>query len=131
MKSAFRLIWAVILLLAADEARASTELRTKLGAAAKSILANTKNQTVSVGEFTQTGLRDARVNSGPGIERLLSEALEQAQPGCVKSNAPFEVKGDYALVNSKAVVELKAIKLSLRIIDNQSGEELKDLRVEA
>ena len=65
--------------------------------AAVEVLKRTGNQPVSIGEFTSTGLR--KTNSGPAIDDLLRKALEKINPASVKEtgDAPFEVKGDYAL----------------------------------
>lgn len=110
-------------------ASASQELRDKLANIADSILKNTKQQAVTVGQFSPTGLPDT--NNGPGIEQLLTKALEAKASGIVKADALFEVKGDYSLVNSKVNSQLKVVKIITRLISKETGEELKELRVDA
>lgn len=107
---------------------ASQELRDKLTGLADNILKNTKQQPVTIGQFTPTGL--ANTNNGPGIEQLLTQALNAKVEGIVKAGALFEVKGDYSLVASKVNPELKVIKIISRLFSIESGEELKELRLD-
>jgi hypothetical protein len=110
------------------QAFASQELRDNMGKLARSVLANTKNRPVSVGQFSPTGLPDS--NAGVGLERVLVTQLELISPGSVKADAPFEVKGDYALVRSKGDPAMKEIKVTARLIEKESGEELVNFRME-
>jgi hypothetical protein len=107
--------------------------------AAAEVLKRTGNQPVSVGEFTRTGLRNT--NSGPPIADLLEKALLKINPGSVKPDADFEVKGDYSLQEvdreqdrkktGAGVVRLsdfvpnhlQVIAIKFRIIPLKGGEE--------
>jgi hypothetical protein len=120
------LLTSIVLILAAGDGRAAaaTELREKLGELAAEVLKATKNQPVSVGVFSPTGLPDA--NSGPGIEGVLRDELERLKKGVVQADAQFEVKGDYAFARSRDVAQggLKVVKVTARIIDKEFSEEL-------
>src|SRR5262249_31360026 len=108
------------------QASASKELRDGIARIAKEILANTKDQPVSVGQFTPTNLPGS--NAGVGLEQLLKLELEALHRGIVQANALYEVKGDYALVSSETTPGLKEIKILARLIQTDSGEELVRLR---
>lgn len=121
---AVRTLALLAALLAAAPASASQELRDKIAGLAREILANTKQQPVTVGQFSPTGLPDS--NSGPGVEQLLTAALGQL----AKADARFEVKGDYALVKSKADPALREAKVTARLFDKDTGDELVHLRLD-
>src|SRR5437870_3192613 len=95
---------ALFVLSCPAPAWATSELRDKMSALAQDILKVTKQQAVTVGQFTPTGLPD--VNSGPGLERLLATALGTL----ARDDARFEVKGDYALVKSQLHPTLKEVR---------------------
>lgn len=117
-------------LLSVDaSAAASNELRDKLQSLAANILKATRNQPVTVGVFSGTGLPET--NSGPGIEGELRNALNQLLAGCVKDDATFEVKGDYAFAKSTDPKNagLKVAKIKARLIDKETGEEVLGLNV--
>jgi hypothetical protein len=116
---------ALVILAVPASARASRELREKMSALAKDVLKNTKNQPVTVGQFTPTGLQNS--NSGPGLERILAAELG----ALVRDDALFEVKGDYALVSSRSAPGLKEILIIARIIEKASGEERKELQLKS
>ncbi len=119
------LLWSAWVI---NPAQASTELREKLTRAAEQILENTHQDPVSVGFFTATRLE--KTNTGPGIEELLKTELELKQKGSVKKDAKFEIKGDYALTLNKSDPSLKEIKITIRIIQADTSDELTQLRVE-
>jgi hypothetical protein len=122
-------------LLLADSARASQDLRGAMADLAKAILDKTKNQPITVGPFSPTDLPDS--NAGVGFEQILTAELEALSRGVVRADAPFTVKGDYQLVKPRpkrgALPErsLREIRVTARIIDKETGEERKELRVEA
>jgi hypothetical protein len=93
------------------------------------ILANTKNQPVTVGQFSPTDLPSS--NAAVGIEQVLVSQLKVLAATSVSADAMFEVKGDIGFVKSRATPELKAIKIIARIIRKEDNEELKELRVTA
>ncbi|MCA9117727.1 MAG: hypothetical protein KDA79_21800 [Planctomycetaceae bacterium] len=111
---------------------AAAEVNRKLAELAAEVLRATKNQPVTVGVFSPTGLSET--NSGPGIEGILHDELERLAVGLVRDDARFEVKGDYAFAMSRNSPngELKVIKITARIIDMQFAEDLLTipLRVE-
>jgi hypothetical protein len=109
------------------QARASQELRDEMAKLARAVLGNTKNQPVTVGQFSPTGLPDS--NAGLGIEQILAAALEAANRGSVRGDARYEVKGDYALVQSRTNNALKELRITARLIEKATGEEVTDLRV--
>ncbi|MDB5339830.1 MAG: hypothetical protein JWN70_5449 [Planctomycetaceae bacterium] len=88
------LIWSVpVTSYAADP------LREALAPIAKRLIADlkSKNQTaVTVGDFTGPAKLDT--NFGPGITNILSQALNALQPGIVKKDAPYSVRGRYDTV---------------------------------
>src|SRR5258708_3453846 len=65
------------------EAEASSNLPEVIASAAGEILKLTKEQPLSVGQFTAVGLPDA--NGGPAIGELLRAALERLRPGSVRA----------------------------------------------
>ena len=127
-----RLKWIAIILgltmalALPSHASASKELRDGIARIAKEILANTKDQPVSVGQFTPTNLPAS--NAGVGLEQLLRLELEALHRGIVQANAVYEVKGDYTLVSSETTPGLKEIKILARLIQTESGDELVRLR---
>lgn len=112
------------LLCATPPVFASKEVQEKFGELAKRILDTTKNQPVSVGVFSQTGLPDS--NAGPGLEGILADELSRAAPGSVKDDAKFEIKGDYSYAKTRdtALQGLKIIKIDVRIIEKEFSEVL-------
>lgn len=114
---------ALVVLSCPEAVHANPELRDKMSALAQDILKVTKQQAVTVGQFTPIGLPD--VNSGPGLERLLAAALGTL----ARDDARFEVKGDYALVSSQVRALLKEVRITVRVIDKETAEELKESRV--
>ncbi|MCA9118098.1 MAG: hypothetical protein KDA79_23665, partial [Planctomycetaceae bacterium] len=126
-----------ILLMAAGMCRsqpvaAAAEVNRKLAELAAEVLRATRNQPVTVGVFSPTGLSET--NSGPGIEGILQDELERLAAGSVRDDARFEVKGDYAFAKTRNSPNgnLKVIKITARIIDKQFAEDLLTipLRVE-
>ncbi len=71
MRSLFTPLLMVAL---SSTAFATPELRQQMEVLAKDVLANTKQQAVTIGQFSRTGLPNS--NSGPGIEQVLKAALE-------------------------------------------------------
>ena len=115
----------------ATEARATEELRNELHRLAEQVLKLTKNQPVTVGVFSPTGLPAS--NSGPGIEGILSQELEVIRPGCVTKDAAYEVKGDYAFAKSRDPKSegLKIIQIKTRLIDKEFNEDILQAPLEA
>jgi hypothetical protein len=110
--------------------RASAELRKQIAALAEDIVKNVKNEPVTVGQFTPTDL--PLTNAGPGLEKVLTVELEAIQKGVVKADAKFEVKGDYGLfVRDRNKPDVKVIKIKARLIDKETGDDLKDLLAQA
>jgi hypothetical protein len=103
----------------------SDSLSKVLRSAAEEILKVVKDQAVSVGQITPTGLPDA--NGGPAIVELLKGELERLRPGCVRRAGAFEIKGDFNLAPhpdpSEAGLGQKVVRLLFRIVDTASGEE--------
>ncbi|MCA9093233.1 MAG: hypothetical protein KDA68_07075 [Planctomycetaceae bacterium] len=122
----FSWVIALCILLQADLCEASPELRDKLLGVAETILKVTKNEPVTVGVFSPTGLPDS--NSGPGFEGALTDALNQISKGSVSPEAKIEIKGDYAYAKSQNPLSsgLKVIKLKVRIIDKEFAQDLAD-----
>ena len=94
--------------------------------AAEEVLKLAKNQPLSIGQVTPTGLPDT--NGGPAIGVLLRQELERQKPGIVRDkDAPFEVNGSYVFAPhpdpAEAALGQKALRLIFRIVDTQSGEE--------
>lgn len=118
----------LLMVTLSSTAFATPELRQQMEVLAKDVLANTKQQAVTIGQFSGTGLPNS--NSGPGIEQVLKEALEAQQRGAVRDDAKFEVKGDYLLVPSKTNPALKAVRVKARILELETGEELKESRID-
>ncbi len=118
-------------LLMSSSVEASQQLSKKMNQMAISILKNTKNEPVRIGEFSPTGLKFS--NSGPGIEQRLTEQLKRVakKDSIVSDQAKFEVKGDYAFVRSRENKALHVIKIVVRIMDVEFGEELTEMRVTA
>ena len=111
-------------------ARAQTDtvkgLPDVIGTAAEEVLKLVKNQPLSIGQVTPTGLPD--VNGGPAIGILLRQALERLKPGIVRDkDAPFEVNGTFVFGPhpdpKEATLGQKALRLIFRIVDTQTGEE--------
>src|SRR5262245_14988410 len=69
------------------EATTAGNLQEVLRSAAEGVLKVTRDQPVSIGQFTPTGLPDA--NGGPAIGELLKEQFEALQPGIVRRAAAF------------------------------------------
>src|SRR5262245_41498566 len=109
MMRSIPLLAIALALLAPPPARASQELRDELAGMAKEILANTKNQPVTVGQFSPTDLPST--NAAVGIEQVLVNQLKAIKAASVSAEALFEVKGDIGLVKSRVTPELKAIKI--------------------
>ncbi|MGO8898718.1 MAG: hypothetical protein ACLQU5_10280 [Isosphaeraceae bacterium] len=103
----------------------SDSLSEVLHSAAEEILKVVKDQAVSVGQITPTGLPDA--NGGPAIVELLKQELEQLRPGSVRRAGAFEIKGDFNLAPhpdpSEAGLGQKVVRLLFRIVDTATGEE--------
>lgn len=116
------------LLLFSASAEASEELREKLGRMAGDILKSVNNKPVSVGHFSPTALNDT--NSGPGIEALLTEELNARSANCVRPDAAYEIKGDYAFVKDRHSPDLKLLKINARLIEKEFGEELQNARIQ-
>lgn len=125
--SQYRLAVVLLLTVIASPAHATNELRNKLQLTAQNILKISRDQPVTVGQFSPTGLPDS--NTGPGIEETLTKELEILSPGSVRANAKFEVKGDYAFVRSRKSPELKEIKILVRLIDKEFGDEIANSRI--
>ncbi len=104
---------------------ASDSLGEVLHSAAEEILKVVKDQAVSVGQITPTGLPDA--NGGPAIVELLKGELERLRPGSVRRAGAFEVKGDFNLGPhpdpAEAGLGQKIVRLIFRVIDTATGEE--------
>ena len=114
--------------LASSASRAdapSDSLSEVLHSAAEEILKVVKDQAVSVGQITPTGLPDA--NGGPAIVELLKQELERLRPGSVRRAGAFEIKGDFNLAPdsdpSEAGLGQKVVRLLFRIVDTATGEE--------
>lgn len=109
---------------------ASPEIRERFAALATRILETTKQQAVSVGVFSPTGLPET--NSGPGLEQILTHELNRLSPDVVKATALYEVKGDYAYARSRdtALEGLRIIKIRVRIIDKEFSEDLLTVPLE-
>ncbi len=123
-----RLFLGVSVLSLAPAARAdapSDTLSEVLHSAAEEILKVVKDQAVSVGQITPTGLPDA--NGGPAIVELLKGELERLRPGSVRRAGAFEVKGDFNLAPhpdpAEAGLGQKVVRLIFRVIDTATGEE--------
>src|SRR5271157_1580138 len=103
----------------------SDSLSEVLHSAAEEILKVVKDQAVSVGQITPTGLPDA--NGGPAIVELLKQELERLRPGSVRRAGAFEIKGDFNLAphpdRSEAGLGQKVVRLLFRIVDTATGEE--------
>src|SRR5271166_5462903 len=97
----------------------SDSLSEVLHSAAGEILKVVKDQAVSVGQITPTGLPDA--NGGPAIAALLAQELDRLRPGAVRRTGAFEVKGDFNLAphpdQAEAALGQKVVRLALRVID--------------
>lgn len=118
-------------LLMPSPVQASQQLSKKMHQIAVSVLKNTKNEPVSIGEFSPTGLKLS--NSGPGIEQLLKEQLRLVakKKNIISNQAKYEVKGDYAFVRSRENKAIHVIKIVVRIMEVEFGEELTEMRVTA
>jgi hypothetical protein len=88
--------------------------------AAEEIVKITKDESISIGQFTPTLLPDS--NSGPAIGELLKKAIETLKPGIIRREAAFEVKGDYELTENPEAKKLKAISITFRIISRANRE---------
>src|SRR3954469_19577946 len=80
---------AIGLVPGAGRAEAADGLREVLRGAAAEIVKVVKDQAVSVGQITPTGLPDA--NGGPAIVELLKQELERLRPGSVRRAGAFEI----------------------------------------
>lgn len=108
---------------------ATNELRDELSAKAKTILDISKNQPVTIGQFSPTGLPNT--HSGPGIELILKDELESISKGIVRDDAKYEIKGDYGFFTSRRNPSLKQVKISMRVIDTEFGEDVHKFEVKA
>jgi serine/threonine protein kinase len=102
------------------------KLREAMKKLAAQILANTGTQPVSVGHFTSTGTPHSTVDVV--LETVLSVELEDLRKGIVQPTAPFEIKGDYHVESGKDNRELKELKIIVRLIETQSGDEVVQLQ---
>jgi hypothetical protein len=104
----------------------SSQLRDGLAKMAKEIIESTKGQPVSIGQFTPTKMPAS--NAGTGIEQILKAELEHLHPGVVQMTGLYEIKGDYILVPSISEPAMKEIKITIRIIESSTGDELGALK---
>ena len=118
---------ASLLISHAHASSGSPELREKFGLLADKILKNTKNQPVTIGVFSHTGLPDS--NSGVGLEEILREEIERRLKNGVRADARFEVKGDYAFARSRKKEHggQRVIKIKVRIIEREFSEDLLEI----
>jgi len=128
IRNSWRYAFVLLAFSTAPTAFASDLLRDEVSALAGKILENVKNQPVTIGQFTPTGLPDS--NAGPGIEEILRAEII-AKKGTVQANASIIIKGDYALIKSKTDSNQRVLQIGARIIDRDSGTELKELRAQA
>jgi len=125
-------LMALLLVLPAPPARASEDLRQGLGRLAQAILSTIgEKSTVKVGIFALKTSDLPGVNSGPGLEQLLTRELESRRQGVVQANAPYEVTGDYLFAQQDRVNAVKVIKIKARICDSQTGDEIQTLALPA
>lgn len=113
-----------------NSAHATGELKDKLSQVAADIVKSTHHQAVIVGHFTPSGLADH--HGGPSLENLLTNELEHIKKGIVTtdpSHAKFEIKGDFVFAKDRVHPERRAIKITVRLIDIEFGEEIKELRI--
>ncbi|GEM_PF-1690992 len=118
------LLTVAVSLISVSSTNAAPEIRSRFAELAVRILETTKQQSVSVGVFSPTGLPET--NSGPGLEEILTDELNRIAPGVVKPTAQYEVKGDYAFARSRdtELENLRVIKIRVRIIDKEFSEDL-------
>ena len=97
------------------------ELREKLANLAASLRKVVKNQPITVGQFTPSGLPDS--NFGATLELLLKQELERLDPKAVSDKADFEVKGEY---EQKRKENPKFVRIQYKVRDLNASEDLKD-----
>jgi hypothetical protein len=94
--------------------------------AAEEVLKLVNGKTLSIGLVSPTAQADS--NGGPAIGVLLRQELERLKPGVVvEKGAPVELNGTFVFGPHPDAAEAgqgqKAIKLILRIVDTQTGED--------
>jgi hypothetical protein len=118
----------LLLVLPATPARASEELRQGLGQLARAILSTIgEKSSIKVGIFALKTSDLPGVNSGPGLELLLTRELESRRQGVVQAGAPYEVTGDYLFAQQDRLSSARVIKIRARICDSQTGDEIQTL----
>jgi hypothetical protein len=126
LRPALPLLSGLFLLLAmAGRAEASEQLINKLFGVAKEIADVAKGQAVRVGILSPTGLPGN--TSAEGIEEKLKIALGNAKVMMNSDSARYEIKGEILFLPKKE----KLVRIKLKLVDLESGEELQNSSLEA
>jgi len=88
-----------------------------------------KQTNLKIGIFSPTSLSET-INSGQGIEQALVSSLESMRKDVISDKAALEVKGDYAFALVDRNSTFKVVKITARIIDTATSDEIKELRTE-
>lgn len=109
--------------------RASDSLRRELSNLAKDVVKQLGNgSAVQIGVFSAKS-RLPGLNSGPGIEQILTDELNAIVKGFVRDKADVELSGDYLLVQASEDNPTKVIKIKAALTKSATGQVLANLEL--